>query len=142
MHVAFPRCWLASLPKPFVRSGRRVCGQLKPKDVLSERAQQRHNFTVSKLPDYSTLSANPIVEALTDNTRSPIPDQVHFRVDFPAWTRTRTQRDRRLIHDMAAGERTTALAHRYQLSQARVSQLRREFHDDWHRFTEDDLVSR
>jgi hypothetical protein len=33
-----------------------------------------------------------------------------------------------------AGERTTAAAHRHGLSMARVSQLRREFHEDWRTF--------
>src|SRR5579862_5161281 len=55
---------LATFAAKAVRSGRRVCGQLKPNDVLSERAQQRHNFSVSKLPDFSTESSNPLAEAL------------------------------------------------------------------------------
>ncbi len=36
---------------------------------------------------------------------------------------------------MALGERTQDLAARYGCSQARVSQLRREFKADWERFT-------
>jgi hypothetical protein len=126
---------LATFAAKAVRSGRRVCGQLKAKDVLSERAQQRHGFCVGKLPDFSTESSNPLAEALADNTVSPVPDQVQFRCDFPAWTRSRCQRDRRLIHDMATGERTKVLARRFKISQARVSQLRRQFHDDYERFT-------
>jgi hypothetical protein len=130
----FPSC-LADFAARAVRSGRRVTGQLKTKDVLSERAQQRHGFFVGKLPDYSTESTNPLAEALADNTRSPVPDQVQFRLDFPAWTWSRCQRDRRLIHDMATGERTKVLADRFGISQARVSQLRRDFHEDYARFT-------
>jgi hypothetical protein len=42
-----------------------------------------------------------------------------------------------LIRDMAANELTLALARKYRLSPARISQLRREFHDDWQRFTAD-----
>lgn len=125
---------IATYAAKAVKSGRRVCGQLKPKDVLSERAQQRKGFTVGKLPDYSTLSDNPLQAALTDNTVSPVIDQVQFRCDFPAWTKSRCRRDRRLIHDMATGERTQDLARRFHLSQARVSQLRREFKDDYDRF--------
>ena len=40
-------------------------------------------FSISKLPDFSTLSDNPLSDALIDNTRSPVPEQVQFRLDFP-----------------------------------------------------------
>jgi len=35
------------------------------------------------------------------------------------------------------GERTRDVANRYGLSPSRISQLRREFHQDWVRFTAD-----
>ena len=117
-----------------VKSGRRVTGQLKAKDVLSEVAQQRHGFYVGKIPDFSTLDTNPLSEALIDNTRSPVPEQVQFRLDFPAWLRTRTDRDRRIIGDMTMGQRTLALSRRHGISPGRISQLRREFYDDWQHF--------
>jgi hypothetical protein len=125
---------LASYAARAVKSGRRVCGQLKARDVLSERAQQRHHFSVSKLPDCSTLSSNPLSEALQDNTRTEVPEQVAFRLDFPAWLRTRNDRDRRLIRAMMHGERTMDLARRFGTSASRISQLRRAYHDDWQRF--------
>jgi len=129
---------LATYAAKAVRCGRRVCGQLKPKDVLSERAQQRHGFSVNRLPDMSTLSENPYSEALIDNTMSPVPDQVAFRLDWPSWLKTRTHRDRKLIAQMAQRERTIDLSQKFQLSSARISQLRRLYHDDWQRFTADE----
>ena len=128
---------LASYAARAVNSGRRITGQVKSKDVLSEVAQQRHGFCVGKLPDFSTRSDNPLAEALIDNTRSPVPDQVHFRIDFPHWLTTRTDRDRRLIGDLALGQRTLDVSRKYGLSPARISQLRHEFHDDWRRFVGD-----
>jgi hypothetical protein len=125
---------LATFAARAVRSGRRLCGKEKAKDVLSPEAQRRHGFVVTKLPDVSTLHGSPLDEALRDNTRSEVPEQVAFRLDFPAWRLTRTDRDRRVIDDMMAGEGTMALADRYGLSPARVSQLRREFHADWQTF--------
>ena len=104
-------------------------------------AQQRHGFCVGKLPDFSTLDSNPLQEALIDNTRSPVPEQVMFRLDFPSWLTTRTERDRRIINDMAMGQRTLDLSRKYGISPGRVSQIRREFHDDWQRFC-DELPSR
>ena len=126
---------LAGYAAKAVHSGRRITGQLKPRDVMSERAQQKHGFVVGEFPDFSTLDANPLSEVLAENTVSPVPDQVQFRLDFPAWTKSRSRRDRQLILDMASGERTQELAKRFQISEGRVSQLRRDFHEDYERFT-------
>lgn len=50
---------LADFAVRAVKSGRRLCGQLKSKDALSEPAQMKHGFYVGKLPDFSTETANP-----------------------------------------------------------------------------------
>jgi hypothetical protein len=125
---------LAGYAARAVRRGRRVCGQEKAKDALSPVAQQRHHFVVEPLPDCSTPSSNLLADAIRENARSPVPDQVCFRQDFPAWRSSRSERDRRLIDDLMVGERALAVADRYGLSPGRISQLRREFHDDWERF--------
>jgi hypothetical protein len=132
------------------RSGRRVCGQEKGKDVLSPRAQQRHSFTVERLPSstatphqdlYGAVQGqrkqDVLEERLRDNTQTPVPEQVAFRLDWPAWLTTITERDRRLVEDLALNHRTQDLAQKYGLSPARISQKRREFHDDWERFCGD-----
>jgi len=129
---------LATFAARAVRSGRRLCGQLNAKDAMSEVAQQRHGFSVGKLPDFSTLNVNPLAEALTDNTQSAVPDQVQFRCDFPEWLGTHTERNRKIVVEMAQGERTKALARRFKLNPPRVSQLRRELADSWDLFTSDE----
>ena len=129
---------LATFAARAVRSGCRVCGQEKAKDALSPLAQQRQGFAVGKLPACSTLNGSPLEEALRDNTRSPVDEQVAFRLDFPAWLLTLARRDRRLVEGMALGHRTLDLARRFRLSAGRVSQLRREFHREWQRFHGED----
>jgi DNA-directed RNA polymerase specialized sigma subunit len=57
-----------------------------------------------------------------------------FRLDFAAWLRSLTARERQIIRAMLRNERTQDLAQRFHLSQARISQLRREFHQDWERY--------
>jgi hypothetical protein len=125
-----------------VGCGRRLCGHERSRDVLSPVAQRRHGFTVSRLPDFSTLSANPLAEALVDNTQTPPDQQVCFRLDFPNWLATLGALNRTLAVDMALGHRTLELAQGYGISPARVSQLRRAFHNDWDRFCGDDLDRR
>ena len=63
--------------------------------------------------------------------------QVSFRLDFPAWLLTRTDRDRRVVEDLMLGERTLDVARKFGLSPARISQLRREFKQDWQLFCAD-----
>ena len=133
---AFPSA-LATFAARAVRSGRRLCGQERGKDALSPLARQRHSFAVSSLPQASTLDGNPLDEALHDNTQTPVPEQVSFRLDFPAWLATLSDRDRRLALDLMRGERTQDVAARYGLSPPRVSQLRRQFLDGWGRFCGD-----
>jgi hypothetical protein len=125
---------LADYAARAVRAGRRVGGRERSRDVLSPTAQRHHHFTVERLPDVSTLRSNPLAEALRDNTQTPPPEQVAFRLDFPAWLRTRTERDRRLAEDLMTGERTSDVSTKYGLSPARISQLRRDFHQDWSHF--------
>jgi hypothetical protein len=119
------------------KSGRRLCGQEKVRDVLPPLAQQRRSFAVQPLPMGSSMTGNVFDEALTDNTQTPVPDQVGFRLDFPAWRLRRCERDRRLIDDLMVGERALDVARRYGLSPARISQLRRAFHQDWLAFCDE-----
>ena len=124
----------ASLAARHVKAGRKVCGQENSRDALSPLAQQRHGFTVSPLPAGSSLNGNIFDQALHDNTRTPVDEQVCFRLDFPSWRRTRTDRDRRVIDHLMVGERTLDVSQRYGLSPGRISQMRREFRQDWMRF--------
>jgi hypothetical protein len=135
----FPSAFATLLARA-VNSGRKLAGMDRAKDVLSPRAQRTKGFAVGKLPDFSTLNGNPLEDALQDNRVSPVPEQVSFRCDFPAWRLTRSERDRRVIDDLMLGERTTDVAARHGLTAGRISQLRRDFMLDWHLFTADPLV--
>lgn len=117
-----------------VRYGRRVAGMEKARDAMNPRTQRRHGFAVERLPDDSTLSNNPLTEALADNTMTPPPDAAAFRLDFPRWLRTLAVRDRRLAEELMIGERPHETAERFGLSRARVSQLRRDLSQNWSRF--------
>jgi len=117
-----------------VSAGRGLCGKEKANDVLSALARRRHGFVVASLPQGSSLDGNVFDEALRDNTQTEVAEQVAFRLDFPVWRARRCDRDRRLIDALMMGERTLDVARKYGLSPARVSQLRRAFHDDWQAF--------
>jgi hypothetical protein len=130
-----------------VRCGRRVAGQESANDVLSEHARAKHGFTVSSLPCSVRTSHEQLYgevtrqrqqdvfeERLRENAVTPIPDQVQFKIDFRAWRRTRSERDRRLLDALMLGERTLDVSRKFGLTPGRVAQLRREFHDAWKRY--------
>ena len=130
-----------------VNSGRRLVGMAHAKDALNPAAQRRHHFAVEVLPSslgvsHERRTASPhgqelqdaYEERLRDNSTTPVLEQVQFRVDFPAWLDTLTGRERRIVRAMANNEGTLDLSRQFELSPGRISQLRREFHDDWRRF--------
>jgi hypothetical protein len=125
---------LATYAARAVNSGRRLCGKESAKDVLSSDAQQRHGFKVKNLPDGYSPVRETFETALTDNTVTPPAEQVCFRIDFPAWLKTRTERDRRVVQDLMVGDRTCEVSQKYGVSRGRVSQMRRDFQEDWERF--------
>src|SRR5262249_18287943 len=115
---------LATYAVKSVHSGRQLAGSIKANDVLNDKAQRRGSFAVQSLPNYSTPTANPLTEALFDNTMTPPDRQAAFRIDFGNWLGELGERDRNVALDMAIGERTTDLAAKYHVSRARVSQKR------------------
>jgi hypothetical protein len=137
---------LADFAVRHVRAGRRLCGQQKSKDALSPVAYRR-GIRVEALPCCTRrcradLYSDPhgqdhldaFEERLRDNTRSPVPDQAAFRIDYPAWLLRLGQRQREIAQDLAQDHSTGELAHRHKLSPGRISQMRRELHLDWQRF--------
>jgi len=123
-----------------VYSGRRLCGQERARDALSPVCQRRRGFVVAPLPDGTAMVGNVFDDALADNTRTPVPDQVQFRLDFPRWRKSLGRGRRALVDAMAAGHRTTDLAAMFKISLGRVSQVRRELCESWRTFCSDDPV--
>src|SRR5215831_10896862 len=144
--LQFPSA-LADFAARAVKAGRRLCGKHGGKDVLNPLAQRRHDFMVERLPASTCRShesrysvplgqqaQDALEERLRDNSITPPPDAAAFRLDFACWLQTRTDRDRGIIGDMILDERTLDLAKKYGLSAGRISQLRREYRQNWRHF--------
>jgi hypothetical protein len=67
-------------------------------------------------------------------SRTPVPDQVAFRCDFPAWLDRLPRRNRRIAEALSLGHTTGDVAKRFRVSPGRISQLRREMHKSWYEF--------
>ena len=133
-----------------VKNGRRLCGQLRAKDVMNPVAQRRHGFRLETLP-FSTRTCqedrygvaggqrrqDEFEERLCDNTRTPPDEQAMFRLDFVAWLNSLTARERQIVRAMARNERTRDLSQQFGVSPSRISQLRRDFALGWQDFCAD-----
>ena len=134
-----------------VQTGRHVGGHQNTTDVLSPQAQARHHFQVASLsrdappPDWQQDGLRPsrhvlndvYEERLQDNRQTPIPDQVAFRLDWPAFLQTLSERDRRMALALAEDRPATEVAARFGLSRARVTQLRQHWCQQWRASQED-----
>jgi DNA-directed RNA polymerase specialized sigma24 family protein len=117
-----------------VKAGRRLVKSESARDVLSPVARVRHGLAVRGL---GRAAADPrLSDALADNTRTPVPEQASFRIDYPRWRASFRPRARAVLDALAVGGRTGEVARRFGLSQGRVSQLRQVFAASWRRFHE------
>ena len=89
------------------------------------------------LPEYSALNGNSFQDALIENTQTPVPDQVSFRCDFPRWLSRLDERKQQMAEELMVGEPTQEVARRHGVSPARISQLRREYQQDWRTFCDE-----
>jgi hypothetical protein len=96
----------------------------KAKDVMYPINQQRRGVVVGSLPGYSTLSTNPLVDALADNTVTPPDEQVCFRIDFPNWLASLCNHRGSIAEDRMVGERTLKVADKHGISSVRSTSLR------------------
>ena len=111
-------------------AGRRVGSRFTIRDVMSKAAQRRHSFVVGRLDRFHEATGEWI-EAVVEDTTTPVPDQAAFRCDFPAWLRNQKRRNRRIAEALSLGHTTADVARRFRVSAGRVSQLRGELHDSW-----------
>ncbi|OAI42041.1 hypothetical protein AYO40_02080 [Planctomycetaceae bacterium SCGC AG-212-D15] len=136
---------IATLVCRAVRCGRRITRMESAKDVLSKRAQQRHDFRVERLPAttrthhdglYNVVGGQRKLddweEHLQDNVRTPIPEQANFRLSYPRFMDGQTDRNRRIAEFLAVGNSGKAAAQRFGLSPCRITQIRQRLCKDWH----------
>ncbi len=113
--------------------GRRVGTSQCSGDVYSRRSNRGSASSLLSIgapqDQYGTWK-----EQLTDNHSTPIPDQVHFRIEFPRWLHAQTPRNRQIVERLSLGYTTAEVAKQFRISSGRVSQLRREFYESWNRF--------
>ena len=137
--LAYPTV-LARYAAAQVKDGRKVGGHLNIRDVSSGYCQRQKNITVERL-DHFDEEENVWQEAVVEDTRTAtVPEIVSFRVDFAAWLKRLSHRDRRIAETLALGNRPGDVAKQFKVSAGRISQLRSELAESWGKFVGDDLM--
>jgi len=121
-------------------AGRRVGTSQCSRDVYSTRAKKKAGYDLLSLGTPADQHGE-WMECLVDNRRTPVPDQVAFRLDFPRWLNSQTARDRRIAERLSLGCSTGEVAREFKISPARISQLRRELADSWNEFIGDSRLT-
>ena len=124
---------LAQYAIKHIKSGRVTGSRLNVNNPLSRYAQLRKRIHVTSL-DRRQRETGEWVSAMAEDRRTPIPEQVAFRIDVPAWLATLSRRERRIIKQLSNGDPAGRVARRFRISDARISQIRRGLFESWHRF--------
>ena len=96
------------------KSKRTVQGKAKTKDALDYRDRGRATFEHTDL--------NGLIGRAT-----PVPEQVSFRMDVPAFLSTLQPRQQMLAYDLASGMTTAEVAKRHGVTPGAISQFRGRF---------------
>ncbi len=96
------------------KSKRTVQGKGKTKDAMDYRDRGRATFEHADLD--GLIGRN-----------TPVPEQVSFRVDVPAFFGTLNERQRNMAYDLAVGETTGEVAQKHGITSGAVSQFRSRF---------------
>jgi hypothetical protein len=118
-----------------VTAGRQVGTKLSLRDVLSPQAHAAGEITVERLDEFDHEQGE-LRAALIEDRRATPADTAAARIDVAAWLRSLSNRSRRIAMTLAMGESTSGAARQFNVSPARISQLREELKASWERFHE------
>jgi hypothetical protein len=113
-------------------AGRRTGCELNINDVSSPYCQRQRRFVLKSLDQRSPNGEWK--ETVVEDRRSTPADVAASRIDLEDWFGQLPRFKRDIAETLATGESTSATARRFQVTPGRVSQLRREFEENWMEF--------
>jgi hypothetical protein len=130
---AFPSI-LAKFAEKQTRDHRITGGHLNVKDILSKYCQLNKEVVVERLDKFNDQEDCWEEAVVVDTRNAPVPEIVAFRCDFADWLKSLKRRDRRIAEFLSLGHRTQDAARKFDVSQGRISQPRRELAESWRKF--------
>jgi hypothetical protein len=126
VEVATPSS-LAWYSSRHVKRGRPAGGHMNGKEPMSRYAQIGNGIQIERQP-------NNWIDAIVQDKRAPVADQVAAKMDVGAWFATLTKRMKQIAKDLAFGCSTSEVARKHGVTAGRISQLRRTLEESWAEF--------
>jgi len=132
MKLAYPTP-LAQFSIRNVRAGRRIGSPRNKHDVISRSVPARNGVAIKPLDRFNPRTGRWREVLVEDRTAGPA-EIAAARIDWAAWLRSMSRRQRAIASLLARGETTGAVARKYRISAGRISQLRTWFRANWEQF--------
>jgi hypothetical protein len=113
-----------------VKRGRPAAGRMNGKEPLSRYGQISNDIEVERQP-------NKWIDALVEDKRARVADQVAAKMDVGDWFATLTKRMKEIAKDLAIGCSTSEVARKHGVTASRISQLRRSLEQSWTAFQQE-----
>ena len=113
-----------------VKRGRPAGGRMNGKEPLSRYGQISNAIEVERQP-------SSWIDAMVDDKRAAVADQVAAKMDVGAWFATLTKRRKQIAKDLAFGCSTSEVAEKHGVTAGRISQLRRVLEESWATFQQE-----
>jgi hypothetical protein len=126
--------WLARLAFEAFAGGRRVCGDERAYDVLSDRVRFSGRVRCRSLSAPAVEGGSAVGEYLHAAAKSRIPRLVAMRLDYGAFQRLLEPQHRALLDYYAAGHSTLEVAARLGASKETVNKTRAALRTAWDKF--------
>jgi hypothetical protein len=110
-----------------VKRGRPACGRMNGKDPLSRYGQISNDIVIER-------QRGNWIDAIVQDKRAAVADQVAAKLDIEAWFTTLTKRTKEIAKDLALGCSTSEVARKHGLTAGRISQLRRLLEESWAKY--------
>jgi hypothetical protein len=117
-----------------VKRGRPTTGKMNGKEPLSRYGQISNDIEIERQP-------GNWIDAMVEDKRASVEDQVAAKMDVGAWFATLTKRMKEIATDLAFGCSTSEVAKKYGVSAGRISQLRRVLEESWAAFQGEAVVA-
>ena len=107
-----------------------LAGHMNGKEPLSRYAQIGNGIEIERQP-------SNWIDAMVEDKRASVVDQVAAKLDVGAWFATLTKRMKEIAKDLAFGYSTSEVARKHGVTAGRISQLRRVLEDSWVAFQQE-----
>jgi hypothetical protein len=113
-----------------VKRGRPAGGRMNGKEPLSRYGQFSNDIEVER-------QSSNWIDAMVEDKRASVSDQVAAKMDVGAWFATLTKRMKEIAKDLAFGCSTSEVAEKHRVTAGRISQLRRVLEESWAAFQQE-----